>query len=96
MRKFKLTINVQDANRSYLGPEVLLLGQLRVLLHHSGVGVQLKHGPNVLEGVGPDHSPGHLAVGGTQNCPDGLRLEQGGEVGVGHLWLGKVPAGLGS
>merc|ERR1719189_248596 len=59
-------------------------------------GVQLKHGPNVLEGVGPDHSPGHLAVGGTQNCPDGLRLEQGGEVGVGHLWLGKVPAGLGS
>ena len=44
--------------------------------------------------VGPDTTA--LAVGGKQNCPDGLRLEQGGEVGVGHLWLGKVPAGLGS
>ena len=57
--------------------------------------VQQKHGPNDL-GWSLHHSPGHLAVGGKQNCPDGLRLEQGGEVGVGHLWLWKVPAGLGS
>merc|ERR1719278_1270766 len=78
-----------------LNPEVLLLGQLSVLLHHSGVRVQLKHSPDVLEGVGPDHGPGDLAVGGAQHCPDGLRLEQSGEICVGHLWLGKVPASLG-
>merc|ERR1719278_592100 len=80
---------------SSLGPQVLLLGQLSVLLHHSGVRVQLKHGPDVLERVGPDHGPGDLAVGGAQHCPDGLRLEQSGEICVGHLWLGKVPASLG-
>ena len=55
----------------------------------------LQHGPDVLERVGPDHGPGDLAVGGTEHCPDGLRLEEGGEVSVGHLWLGKVPASLG-
>merc|ERR1719278_2150091 len=60
-----------------LSPKVLLLGQLSVLLHHSGVWVQLKHGPDVLKRVGPDHCPRHLAVRSTQNCPDSLRLEEG-------------------
>ena len=55
----------------------------------------LQHSPDVLERVGPDHGPGDLAVGGTEHCPDGLGLEEGGEVSVGHLWLGKVPASLG-
>ena len=54
----------------------------------------LKHGPDVLKRVGPDHCPRHLAVRSTQNCPDSLRLEEGWEVCVGHLWLGKVPTGL--
>merc|ERR1719278_2579478 len=80
---------------SSLGPQVLLLDQLSVLLHHSGVRVQLKHGPDVLERVSPDNGPGNLAVGCTQYCPDGLGLEQGREVSVGHLWLGEVPASLG-
>ena len=37
---------------------------------------------------------GHLAVGCTEDSPDGLGLEQSGEVGVGHLGLRKVPASL--
>merc|ERR1719192_543804 len=65
-----------------LGPEVLLLGQLGVLLDHSSVRVELQHAPDVLQRVGPDHSP------------DGLGLEQSGKVGVGHLGLRKVPASL--
>ena len=96
----------------YLGPEVLLLGQLGVFLDHGGVRVELRkkvrvdilslsmqklylqHAPDVLQRVGPDHSPGHLAVGCTEDSPDGLGLEQSGEVGVGHLGLRKVPASL--
>ena len=68
------------------------MGQVRTLLISSS---HLKHGPDVLERVSPDNGPGNLAVGCTQDCPDGLGLEQGREVGVGHLWLGEVPARLG-
>ena len=37
----------------------------------------------------------YLAVGGPEDGPDSLRLEQTGQVSVGHLGLGEVPACLG-
>merc|ERR1719410_1134561 len=61
---------------------------------HGGVGVQLEHGADVLQGVGFHHRTLHLPVGSSQHLPDGLALEEGGQVSVGHLGLGQVPAVL--
>ena len=80
----------------YLGPDVPGGKELSVLLSDRCVGVELQHGPDVLQRV----SLGLLglddgSVGGPQDLPDLLRLEQLAEVGVGHLGHGQVPALLG-
>merc|ERR1719348_927672 len=79
---------------SSLGTKILGLSEDSVLLGDGGIGVELEHGADVLERVGLHHGPLHLPVGSSQHLPDGLALEEGGQVGVGHLWLGQVPAGL--
>merc|ERR1712228_421078 len=77
-----------------LGPQVLGGGQLSILLLHSGIGVQLEHGADVLQGVGLHHRTLHLPVGGPEHLPDGLALEESRQVSVSHLGLGQVPAVL--
>jgi len=72
----------------------LFAGQLGGSLSDSSVGVELQHGPDVLEGVGLDHGLLGVLVGLPEHLPDLLSLEQLGQIGDGHLGLGKVPAGL--
>ena len=76
-----------------LGGNVLSHQELGVLLGDCGIGVKLQHGADVLQGVGLsllrlDNS----LLGGPQDLPDLLRLEQLGEISVGHLGHGQVPA----
>merc|ERR1719348_1925090 len=78
-----------------LGSQVLSSGQFSILLGDSGIRIELKHGADVLQRVGLDHSTLHLLVGSSQYLPDGLALEQGRQVSVGHFGLWQVPAGLG-
>merc|ERR1719348_1752641 len=78
-----------------LGSQVLSSGQFSILLGDSGIRIELEHGADVLQRVGLDHSTLHLLVGSSQHLPDGLALEQGRQVSVGHLGLGQVPACLG-
>merc|ERR1719348_2264071 len=78
-----------------LGSQVLSSGQFSILLGDSGIRIELEHGADVLQRVGLDDSTLHLLVGSSQHLPDGLALEQGRQVSVGHLGLGQDPAGLG-
>merc|ERR1719317_42685 len=78
-----------------LGADVLSRSQFSVLLLYSSVGVELEHGPDVLERVGPHNSMHDLLDRGPGHLPDGLALQQNGEVSVGHLGLRQVPPCLG-
>ena len=77
-----------------LRTKILSLSEHSVLLGDRGVGVELEHGADVLERVGLHHGSLHLPVGSSQHLPDGLALQQGGQVSVGHLGLRQVPPGL--
>merc|ERR1719209_33998 len=85
----------------------LLLGLLNNLASSLGHGVgrsrltsslgSLKSlSSDVLERVGPDNSMHDLLDRGPGHLPDGLALQQDGQVSVCHLWLGQVPPSLGS
>merc|ERR1719209_2799976 len=85
----------------------LLLGLLNNLASSLGHGVgrsrltsslgSLKSlSSDVLERVGPDNSMHDLLDRGPGHLPDGLALQQDGQVSVGHLRLGQVPPSLGS
>jgi len=58
------------------------------------VWVELQHGPDVLEGVCPDNGLLDLLVGLPQHLSDFLSLEKLGQIGDGHLGLGKVESAL--
>jgi len=58
------------------------------------VWVELQHGPDVLEGVGLDNGLLDLLVGLPKHLSDFLSLEELGQIGDGHLGLGKVEASL--
>merc|ERR1719317_1412773 len=78
-----------------LGADVLSRSQFSVLLLYSSVGVELEHGPDVLERVGPHNSMHDLLDRGPGHLPNSLALQQDGEVSVGHLGLRQVPPCLG-
>jgi len=78
-----------------LDARILRRNQLCVLLLHGSVGVELQHSAHVLKRVGPDDGAVDLAVRSAKHLADLLRLEQLGQIGVGHLGHGKVPSGLG-
>merc|ERR1719209_288145 len=79
-----------------LRSDVLGRSQFSILLLHGSIGVKLEHRSDVLERVGPDNSMHNLLDRGPGHLPDGLALQQDGQVSVGHLWLGQVPSSLGS
>jgi len=58
------------------------------------VWIELQHSPDVLEGVGLDNGLLDLLVGLPQHLSDFLSLEELGQIGDGHLRLGKVEAAL--
>merc|ERR1719220_44204 len=78
-----------------LSSDVLGRSQLSILLLHGSIGVKLEHRSDVLERVGPHNSMHDLLNRGPGHLPDGLALQQDGQVSVGHLWLGQVPPCLG-
>merc|ERR1719328_894366 len=78
-----------------LGSDVLCRSQLSILFLYGSVGVQLEHGSDVLQRVGPHNSMHDLLDRGPGHLPDSLALQQDGEVSVGHLGLGQVPPCLG-
>ena len=55
--------------------DVLGSCKFSVLFLHSGKGVALEHGADVLEGVGPHHRALHLMVVGPQDSPEILNLK---------------------
>ena len=65
--------------------------QLSLPLLDSGVRVQLKHGPDVLQRVSLDDGLMNLTVGGPEDLSDLLRLEKLRQVSNGHLGHGQVP-----
>merc|ERR1719209_2351492 len=75
--------------------DVLSRSQFSILLLHGSIGVKLEHRSDVLERVGPHYSMYDLLDRGPGHLPDGLALQQDGQVSVGHLWLGQVPPCLG-
>jgi len=77
-----------------LGDRDLFAGQLGGPLGDSSVWVELQHGPDVLEGVGLDNGLLDLLVGLPEHLSDFLSLEKLGQIGDGHLGLGKVEAAL--
>merc|ERR1719209_2595384 len=78
-----------------LSSDILGRSQLSILLLHGSIGVKLEHRSDVLERVGPHNSMHDLLNRGPGHLPDGLALQQDGQVSVGHLWLGQVPPCLG-
>ena len=70
------------------------LGQLCCPLCDGGVGVELEHGPDVLQWVGLDDGSLDTLVGLPEHLADLFSLQQLGKVSDGHLRLGKVPASL--
>ena len=77
-------------SRSLLGD----FAELGSPLGDGGVGVELQHGPDVLQRVGLNNSPLNALVGGAEDLSDLLSLQKLRQVGDGHLGLGQVPAGL--
>merc|ERR1719189_152487 len=77
-----------------LSSDVLSRSQLSILLLHGSIGVKLEHRSYVLERVGPDNSMHDLLDRGPGHLPDGLALQQDGQVSVGHPWLRQVPPSL--
>jgi len=70
------------------------LGQLGCPLGDGGVGVELEHGPDVLQWVGLDDGSLDTLVGLPEHLADLFSLQQLGKVSDCHLRLGKVPASL--
>merc|ERR1719186_1876008 len=81
-------------NLGSLSTDILGSGQLSILLLYSRVRVKLQHGADVLQRVGLHNGELDFPVWCPQHLPDGFALEQGREISVGHLRLGKFQPGL--
>ena len=83
-------------DNSGLGGNVLSGQELGVLLSNGGIGIKLQHGADVLQRVGLGLlGLNNRPLGGPKDLPDLLRLEQLGQISVGHLRHGQIPALLG-